>query len=203
MEKKVEFKSEGFRIQGLISRGTGPGGIVITHPHPQFGGDMYNPVVESIGSVYQRKNRTTLRFNFRGVGASEGRYSEGVGEREDVLTAVAWLRQEGIDRIDLAGYSFGAWVNAHVDGRAAAIDRMIMVSPPVAFIKFEEGLRLPRLELVVGGSRDEIAPPGVIRGLLPQWNADARFEEIQGADHFYFGYFEQLEAILEKYVFER
>lgn len=200
MEKKIEFIANGLSIEGMISRGTGTKGVVITHPHPQYGGDMYNPVVESIGRVYQQKGITTLRFNFRGVGLSDGSYGDGIGEQEDVLAAVACLKKQGVDDIDLAGYSFGAWVNAHVKVGTAPVSTMIMVSPPVAFMDFNTNLALPRLDLVVSGSQDEIAPAGKIRNLMPDWNPDAVFEEIQGADHFYFGLFDELESILSKNI---
>lgn len=196
MEEKIVFQSGGLSIEGLISLGSEPRGIIITHPHPQYGGDMYNPVVESISYAYQRKGMTTLRFNFRGVGSSEGRFGDGIGEGEDVLAAVRCLREKGQDQIDLAGYSFGAWVNAHLDPGDAAINTMIMVSPPVVFMAFDAGLSLPQLGLVVSGSQDEIAPPGNIRDLMPGWNPSASFKEIQGADHFYSGYFKELEEII-------
>ncbi|MBW2176774.1 MAG: alpha/beta hydrolase, partial [Deltaproteobacteria bacterium] len=155
MDEKIEFIANGLSIEGMISRGTGTKGVVITHPHPQYGGDMYNPVVESIGHVYQQKGITTLRFNFRGVGLSDGSYGDGIGEQEDVLAAVACLKKQGVDDIDLAGYSFGAWVNAHIEAGAGPISTLIMVSPPVAFMGFDTDITLPRLGLVVSGSRDE------------------------------------------------
>ena len=200
MEEKIQFQSESLNIQGLISRGQGSAGIVITHPHPQFGGDMYNPVVESIAHAYQHQGFTTLRFNFRGVGSSQGRYSDGPGEQEDVLAAIACLKETGLQRIDLAGYSFGAWVNAHIDPEAAAVNAMIMVSPPVAFMGFNEGISLPQLDLVISGSQDDIAPPDRIHSLLPGWNPNAAFREIPGADHFYFGYFKELETVLAESI---
>jgi len=200
MEDKIQFQSGDLGIEGLISQGQGTRGVVITHPHPQYGGDMYNPVVESIGHVYQRKGFATLRFNFRGVGASQGSFADGTGEQQDVLAAIRCLKETGLNHIDLAGYSFGAWVNAHLDPGAAAIQSLVMVSPPVAFMAFDAGLILPRLGLVVSGSRDDIAPPDQIRSLLPGWNPEAVFEEIQDADHFYFGFFEELEAILAENI---
>ena len=115
MEEKIQFNSGELSIEGRISRGQGSRAVVLTHPHPQFGGDMYNPVVESIGHVYQRQGITTLRFNFRGVGSSQGSYGNGIGEQEDVLAAMRCLRENGHGPIDLPGYSFGAWVNAHLD----------------------------------------------------------------------------------------
>ena len=117
-----------------------------------------------------------------------------------MLAAVRCLKEKGQDRIDLAGYSFGAWVNAHLDLGDAAINTMIMVSPPVAFMAFDARLSLPQLGLVVSGSQDEIAPPDKIQGLLPDWNPKASFREIQGANHFYFGFFDELEAILAENI---
>ena len=200
MEEKIHFKTSDLSLEGLINPGQGSAGIVITHPHPQFGGDMYNPVVESIAHAYQRRGITTLRFNFRGVGSSQGGYGNGIGEQEDVLAALHCLRERGYERIHLAGYSFGAWVNAHLDPEAVEIETMTMVSPPVAFMTFDDPLSLPRLNLVISGSQDDIAPPNRIRSLLPEWNSKATLEEIQGADHFYFGFFKDLEAILEEHL---
>lgn len=200
MEEKIQFQSGDLSIEGLIRPGQGQRGIVITHPHPQYGGDMYNPVVESIGHAYQRKGVTTLRFNFRGVGSSQGSYGNGLGEQQDVLAAVHSLKEKGLDHIDLAGYSFGAWVNAHLNPGTTAIQTLVMVSPPVAFMAFNAGLTLPRLGLVVSGSQDDIAPPGQIRSLLPGWNPEAVFKEIQDADHFYFGFFKELETVLTEYI---
>lgn len=200
MEEKIQFQSGDLSIEGLIRPGQGQRGVVITHPHPQYGGDMYNPVVESIGHAYQRKGFTTLRFNFRGVGSSQGSYGNGLGEQQDVLEAVHSLKEKGLDHIDLAGYSFGAWVNAHLDPGATAIQTLVMVSPPVAFMAFNASLTLPRLGLVVSGSRDDIAPPDQIRSLLPGWNPEALFEEVQDADHFYFGFFKDLETVLTEYI---
>jgi alpha/beta superfamily hydrolase len=104
----------------------------------------------------------------------------------------------GFKNIDLAGYSFGAWVNAHTDPGDAGYARMVMVSPPVAFMDFSKVSTLPRLALVVAGSRDDIGPPDMIRESLPGWNPMARFEIIPGADHFYSGALDTIEDVLAK-----
>jgi alpha/beta superfamily hydrolase len=108
--------------------------------------------------------------------------------------------QKGIEKPDLAGYSFGAWINARVSCRNASIHRMIMVSPPVGVIDFRPIHRIECLELAVTGSRDEFAPVDKIEKLLPSWNDKAHLEVINGADHFYGGYLEQLESILSTYI---
>jgi alpha/beta superfamily hydrolase len=157
---------------------------------------MHNNVVAAICKAYHKLNRTTLRFNFRGVGNSQGSYGDGLGEQADVLAAISYLAELGLQKIDLAGYSFGAWVNAHLNCSTAGIERMVMVSPPVAFIDFAAVNAIDCLKLIVTGSRDDIAPPAIIRELYSRWNPAAHFEVIDSADHFYGGYEAQLEAVL-------
>jgi len=196
MGEKITFASACGNLEGLLDAGTRQKGAVITHPHPLYGGDMYNPVVEAIEAAYRKAGFSTLRFNFRGTGKSAGTHDDGVGEREDVAAAVAYLKNEGVESIHLSGYSFGAWVNAIAVQNKLVVDGMTMVAPPVAFIDFEKGIRLPGLTKVVAGSRDEFAPPGLIRPLLDNWNPTAKFEIIDGADHFFFAYLDDVTRIL-------
>jgi alpha/beta superfamily hydrolase len=157
---------------------------------------MHNSVVTSMMHVYQKHDYTTLRFNFRGAGNSQGTYADGRGEQADVRAALAQLENLGIRHLDLAGYSFGAWVNAHLTCQDDGVEAMVMISPPVAFMNFDSVAGLDCLDLIVTGSRDEIAPSGRIKQLIPQWNPEARFEIIKGADHFYGGYLERLKGVL-------
>jgi len=196
MEENISFSSEDHAIEGLLEKNSATNGAVITHPHPLYGGSMHNNVVMTITRAYQRVGCTTLRFNFRGVGASRGSYGDGVGEQQDVRSAIAYLAELGIGRIDLAGYSFGAWVNAHLNCRKEGIARMVMIAPPVAFIGFESVSGIECLKLIVTGSQDDIAPPDLIKQSYPQWNPQAHFEVITGADHFYGGYTGVLEELL-------
>lgn len=201
MEEKITFESGPHRLEGYWQAGTANKGVVITHPHPLYGGTMHNPVVETVQSTYQEHGYATLRFNFRGVGSSQGHYDNGTGEQDDVRAAVAFVRNQAVPAIDLAGYSFGAWVNAGVAAeQGTPIESMMMASPPVGFIEFENDNALSCLKLVVTGSRDDIAPPDRIRALLPAWNPDAQFEIIDGCDHFYSGYLDKLQSILTQYL---
>ena len=106
----------------------------------------------------------------------------------------------GIRHIDLAGYSFGAWVNALLDTKATAIANIVMVSPPVAFVDFSSVGTIDALKLIVTGSRDDIAPPDQIRPIYPQWNPEAGLEVIDGADHFYGGYIDTLKSVLKSHI---
>jgi uncharacterized protein len=192
-EELVQFTSSGLRLAGALERAAGRRGVVITHPHPLYGGDMDNPVVLAIQQAYRHRGFSTLRFNFRGVGASAGRFDNGVGERADVQAALTWAAGLGMTDIDLAGYSFGAWVNASI---TAGIRGMLMVSPPVAFMKFSPPVAIAPLRLIVTGDRDEIAPPAMIDRWRAHWNPAAAFEVIPGADHFYTGFLRTLEDIV-------
>jgi alpha/beta superfamily hydrolase len=196
MAEKITFLSEEYKIEGLLNQRDEKKGVVVTHPHPLYGGDMYNLVVESIVHVYHMKGYSTLKFNFRGVGRSQGTYDNGVGEQKDVLSALSFLADMGMEKIDLAGYSFGAWVNAHALQKDTLTEQMIMVSPPVGFMDFNSIGKMNSLKFVVTGNRDDIAPADVIEKMMSTWNPTARFEVIDGADHFYGGYLNQLEAIL-------
>ncbi|MDY6905145.1 MAG: alpha/beta fold hydrolase [Thermodesulfobacteriota bacterium] len=203
MEEQIRVPSDSITLAGLFDRGVTPdseNGVVVTHPHPLYGGDMYNPVVETIVQTYHAKGWATLRFNFRGVGTSGGHYDDGVGEQDDVVAAVDYMRQAGIKRIDLAGYSFGAWVCAQCASALDTINCMIMVSPPVAMMGFAGVGAIPRLAMVVTGSEDEIAPPEMIQKHLATWNPETRFAVIDGADHFFMGWQRVLQQSLESVV---
>jgi alpha/beta superfamily hydrolase len=196
METKVHFTSSECRLEGRLHEGNSQA-VVITHPHSLYGGNMHNPVVETIAEVFQQQGYTTLRFNFRGVEASQGRYDEGRGEQEDVRQAVAYLQQRGFGPIELSGYSFGTWVNALCAAGKLSEISMTMVSPPTAFMDFRKIQNLPGLTLAITGSRDDIAPPDMLRRLLPLWNPGARLEVLSGADHFFIDHLETLATALQ------
>jgi len=128
--ERIEFNSGDLTLEGLFSKGNSARGVVVTHPHPLYGGDMYNPVVQTVADAYVQAGYSCLQFNFRGVGRSTGQYDNGQGERADVLAALQCLTEQGVDAVSLAGYSFGSWVNAHITAAMAPLAHQIMVSPP-------------------------------------------------------------------------
>ena len=199
-EEQIFFDSGGLKIEGLLGDLSGDKGVVVTHPHPLYGGEMHNNVVEAIIQAYRTHGYSTLRFNFRGVGKSEGSYEEGKGEQEDVGAALKFLSGQGKSSIDLAGYSFGAWVNALGAGKLEQARRMVMVSPPVNFVNFDFLKYNPKIQLVIVGNRDDIAGYKAIEKLIPNWNLEATLHIINGADHFYWGYTEELKAIIGEFL---
>ena len=116
---------------------------------------------------------------------SEGEYDEGIGEQDDVKEAIAFLAESGKKDIDLAGYSFGSWVNAIGLNKYENIIQVVMVSPPVDLMDFSSINSDSRIKLVISGSEDEIADTGSIEKVISSWNKDAEFKIIQGTDHFY------------------
>ncbi len=200
MEEKIYFLSGKYELEGLLDKQSEDNGVVITHPHPLYGGDMNNFIVDLIARAYQKKGFTTLRFNFRGTGKSQGSYNDGTGEQEDVHAAISTLKQMGIKNIDLTGYSFGAWVNALAIGKSNFIGNMVMVSPPVGFVDFSPVNSIPCLKLVVTGSIDDIAPADRIKNMCPAWNRKAHLEIINGAVHFYSGCLDELESVLSSNI---
>ncbi|MBW1818152.1 MAG: alpha/beta hydrolase [Deltaproteobacteria bacterium] len=199
-EEAVTIEVDGLRIEGLYDPAPGARAVVVTHPHPLYGGSMVNNVVEDVVRAYKAAGYATLRFNFRGVGRSGGTYGEGIGEQDDVSAALAYLASMGKPSIDLAGYSFGAWVNAMGVDRFEAAGRLIMVSPPVGFLDFSFLQYCEKIQLVIAGSADDIGPPDKIRQMLPKWNPQARLEVISGADHFYGGKGDDIARIIQSFL---
>jgi uncharacterized protein len=200
MEERVAFYSDSYQLEGVLDMQSLEKGVIVTHPHPLYGGDMSNMVVELIIAAFRSKGFSTLKFNFRGVGGSQGTYSDGVGEAGDVCAAAKYLKAQKIQKVFLAGYSFGAWVIASVKCDDVVFEKIVMVSPPVAFIDFKPIKKIDNLMLVITGSHDEFAPPEQIKNLLPVWNRSADFEIIDGADHFYWDHFLTLDKVLSSYI---
>jgi alpha/beta superfamily hydrolase len=199
-EESIVIQCGDLHLEGLLENHPGEKGVVVTHPHPLYGGEMRNNVVEAVIQAFREMNYSTLRFNFRGVGGSEGSYDNGVGEQEDVRAALQYLTDLGKKPIDLAGYSFGAWVDALGLETFGQVSRLIMVSPPIGLLDFESLVYNPKVQLVIGGSHDDIADVKIIEEKMPTWNPDAILRIIQGADHFYWGKAQEIKAIIQEFL---
>ena len=200
METGIMIEHHGIRLEAVLSDASSDRAAVITHPHPLYGGDMHNPVVTAIADAFTARGFTTLRFNFRGTGRSSGQFDDGAGEQDDVRAAIDFLVQKGISGVWLAGYSFGSRVNASVIEAGIDARDHIMVSPPAAFMSFDEIDALPGTGLVITGAADEIAPPGMVEAHLNRWGISPQFETIEGCDHFYSGCLPRLGQILSGYL---
>lgn len=201
MTQHVRFSSQDLELEGLWSEHGSSSAAIITHPHPLYGGDMHNAVVETIAKAYRTNGWSTLRFNFRGVGKSEGTFNDGVGEQMDLAAAVDFLKEKGIVDIELAGYSFGAWVLA-CWSRQSDHDMIPMrfVAPPVGFIDFGPVRPLHGLRQVILGGNDDFAPLRQCETLTGQWNPEANLDIIQNTDHFFWNQMDTLQQLLERKI---
>lgn len=193
MENAIRFQAQQVTIEGRINVQSPSHAVVITHPHPLYGGNMNNMVVAIIAEAYSAKGWTTLRFNFRGTGNSTGQFEKGVGEQNDIQAAIDYLKSNDLQTIELTGYSFGAWVLAGWARRNKNhTHRLGMVSPPVAFVDFDMQSIIPGLEYVITGQLDDIAPSSSIQNAMSKWNPKAHLDVIDGADHFFGAHTEAL-----------
>ena len=178
----------------------GPPGVaaVICHPHPLFGGTLQNKVVHTLARTLRAAGAATLRFNFRGAGASEGTHDGGAGETQDALAAVAWARARWPDApLVLAGFSFGGAVAIRA-AAAAAPAWLITVAPAVDRVDLER-LALPRCAwLVVQGDADDIVAPEAVLHWMARWAPQARVRVLAGVGHFFHGRLHELQDCLRQ-----
>jgi len=199
-EQKVIFNSGELKIEGLFTPVSGDKGVVVAHPHPLYGGDMHNSVVQALCHAYNECGYSSLRFNFRGVGESEGDYGNGVGEKEDIQAAIHFLTTEGFKEIDLAGYSFGSWAIALGIKNFKNINRVIMVSPPVNAFDYSSADGAHEIKLIIAGSDDNIADWKSIEKALPLFNKEVALKVISGADHLYWGKSDNIKKIISDFL---
>ena len=200
MESKVRIECGNIKLEGVLNKNDSSNAVLISHPHPLYGGNMDNPVVVTIAEAFFEKGFTTLRFNFRGTCNSTGMFDDGQGEQEDIRKALSFLKKEGYENIYLAGYSFGSRINASVVSKGCHIKDHIMVSPPVAFMSFDEIENMPSTGLIVTGDKDDIAPNDLVKKHIDRWKINTKYKIIDNCDHFYSGSLTKLSTILTNYI---
>jgi len=201
MEERLTLKVNDISLEARFSPGAGTAGAVITHPHPLFGGSMDNNVVWTAARALEERGWSTLRFNFRGVGASTGSYGEGLAEVEDVVAAADFLKSKVPGPCFLVGYSFGAAVGARALLQGLDAAGAVLISPPIAFMDLDFLLETPRLCLVVAGDRDDLCPLADAESLCRRHQPPVDLRVVSGADHFYGGREKELFGILLEYPF--
>lgn len=196
-EKYATFPCGDLSLEGVSHIPEGPGpfpAVVVCHPHPLYGGTMDNNVVYAVCQALCRKGILALRFNFRGVGRSQGMVG-GMGDPEDVIAAVSFIASvEKVDggRIGLCGYSAGAvaaFANSPMDGR---IEAAAAISPPLSMVSLD-GLRgYTKPKLIVTGSRDDFTRLEDFQRFFQSLAEPKQCQVIPGADHFWWGYEDQV-----------
>jgi alpha/beta superfamily hydrolase len=200
-EQQLTFQSQNLTLEGLYApppAGGAAKGAVMCHPHPQYGGSMYNNVVDAALQGFWQRGFATLRFNFRGVGESEGSYGGGQGEAQDAVAAVSFLRQQ-LNAQDatvvLAGYSFGAAAAWRAASHAGVLDALVLIAAPLEMMELGS-MPAANSILLVGGSNDSFCPAAGLRDLCTRLREAASLRLIHGADHFFAGYEEEITSAL-------
>jgi len=192
-QSAVSFEADGLTFEGVVAQpdeGTGPWpGVVICHPHPLHGGNMDNNVVLALALGLAQEGFVTLRFNFRGVGGSQGEHTKGERESEEVLAALELIKAwpDTSDNTGLTGYSFGTSVilghgELHDEANAIAL-----VSPPMPAV---EGSPLKESKvptLIVTGDRDRLVDSTQLDAELASFSTAPEFKLFDGVDHFWYG----------------
>ena len=180
------------------------GWLVVCHAHPQFGGSMDNNVVAALVRAAGSARFGALAFNFRGVGASAGRFDGGEGETEDLLAALDYLADKEAcpaDRVVVAGYSFGAAVAARTLALGCAPRAMLWVAPPVAMAPLPaDALAWPGPKQVVVGTRDQFCPRAELETVCAGATPPIPYRFIEDADHFFAGHEHEVAEVAHDFL---
>jgi len=177
-----------------------PTTIVICHPHPQHGGSMQNKGVTSLERSMRELGLRTVRFNFRGVGASEGEFDDGDGETDDLLAVVEWVqRTRPSDELWLGGFSFGAYVSLKA-AQSLQLGQLISIAPPVGRYEFSELPHPGCPWLVVQGDRDELVDIDQVRSWAATLEPEPNLAVMELADHFFHHRLMDLRSLLKNGV---
>src|SRR5438094_3529247 len=182
---------------------------LVLHPHPQHGGTMNNKVVYTLYQCFVRRGFSTLRFNFRGVGRSQGSFDRGEGELSDAASALDWLQtyNPNAQFCWIAGFSFGAWIGMQLLMRRPEIEGFISVAPPANLYDFGFLAPCPSSGLIVHGDKDAVVPLKDVSGLVDKLKTQKGIvidqKIVPGANHFFDGKIDSLMQAVGVYLDKR
>ena len=208
---EVIFTGPDGRLEGRYqpsTRKTAPIAMVL-HPHPRFGGTMNNQIVYKMFYMFQERGFTCLRFNFRGVGRSQGYFDHGVGELADSAAALDWIQTLHPDSrgVWIAGFSFGAWIGMQLLMRRPEIEGFISICPPANLYDFSFLAPCPSSGLIIHGDKDAVVPHKDVTTLVDKLKTQKGIvieqKVVQGANHFFDGKVEALLTSISAYLDKR
>jgi uncharacterized protein len=196
------------RLEGRYSPARSPTApiVLVLHPHPQHGGTMNNKVVYNIYQTFVQRDFATLRFNFRGIGKSQGSYDRGDGELADAAAALDWLQSVNPNcrSVWVAGFSFGSWIGMQLLMRRPEIDTFISVAPPANILDFNFLAPCPTSGLIIHGTADTVVPDTAVNKLVQKLTSQRGiaidYRQIAGASHFFNDHMEELNTQIASYV---
>ena len=197
------------RLEAVLNQGAQDAtqAALICHPHPLYGGSLHNKVVFHAMKALNRFGFPVLRFNFRGVGLSQGEHDNGVGELDDVRAALDWLEAEFHLPLVCAGFSFGAAVGLRVACADARVKAVIGLGIPVApadeeIYDFEFLKACDKPKLLVSGAHDQFGPRGLLENLYAAVREPKKLVIIKSADHFFEGCLKELREAIQVWIEE-
>src|SRR2546421_10675897 len=199
------------RLEGRYHHSKHPNAPIalLLHPHPQHGGTMNNKVVYTLYHAFVRQGFSALRFNFRGVGRSQGSFARGEGELSDAASALDWLQgyNANASACWIGGFSFGAWIGMQLLMRRPEIDGFISVAPPANLYDFSFLAPCPSSGMIVHGDKDAVVPHkdvcGLVEKLKTQKGIVIEQKVIPGANHFFDGKVDVLMQSIGAYLDKR
>jgi alpha/beta superfamily hydrolase len=205
---EVIFNGPDGRLEGRYHHGKMPNAPValLLHPQPQHGGTMNHKVVYAMYHAFVRRGFSVLRFNFRGVGRSQGRFDNGQGELSDAASALDWLQTLNPNALScwVGGFSFGAWIGMQLLMRRPEIDGFISVAPPANLYDFTFLAPCPSSGLIIHGTSDESVPEASVAKLATklstQRNITVDYRTIPGANHWFTTKLDDLTVALDDYL---
>ena len=208
---EVIFNGPEGRIEGRYHHAKDPNAPIalLLHPHPEYGGTMNNRVVYAMYQSFVKRGFSTLRFNFRGVGRSQGKFDNGQGELSDAATALDWMQGHNPNASTcwIAGFSFGAWVAMQLMMRRPEISGFISASPPASIYDFSFLAPCPASGLMIHGKADEVVPVAsvdkLVEKLSAQKNIEIDYRTVDKCDHYFSEHLEKLIGHVENYLDKR
>jgi alpha/beta superfamily hydrolase len=198
--QKISIRGPAGELEAILESpgDVGISGVaVVCHPHPQHGGTMHNKVAHTLARSFVRSNFAVLRFNFRGTEGSEGVYDNGVGELDDALAALAWIRQQKVEGpLWLAGFSFGAAIAVRA-AVARDVDGLISVAPAIYRFAGNLDAQPDCPWLIIQGDEDELVEIDETVEWLDSLDPGPELLVVPGAEHFFHGRLHELrEAVM-------
>jgi uncharacterized protein len=171
---------------------------IVCHPHPLYGGTMHNKIVTTLCKVFQDMEANTIRFNFRGIGQSEGEYGEGRGELEDLFAVIDWVQAAyGRQEIWLGGFSFGAYIAALATTRVAA-KKLVTIAPPVQHFSMNDLPPITCPWVLVQGELDDVVPPNDVLAWAESRVPKPIILRFPQAGHYFHGQLGELRARIKE-----
>jgi uncharacterized protein len=205
---EVIFTGPSGRLEGRYQpakQKNGPIAIVL-HPHPQFGGTMNHQIAYQLFYMFTKRGFAVLRFNFRGVGRSQGEFDHGSGELSDAAAALDWVQSIHPDARScwVAGFSFGAWIGMQLLMRRPEIEGFISIAPPANLHDFSFLAPCPSSGLIIHGEQDKVVPPKDVQVLVDKLKTQKGIvidqQIVRGANHFFETGFDELMVSCSDYL---